>query len=71
VANPVFEMVTHPSGVSHPTPGAAATWRGEDRRRVPRAPRLGEHTDAVLAEILGLPDHEIARLHDRGVIAGA
>jgi len=71
VANPVFEMVTHPSGVRHPTPGAAATWRGEDRRPVPRAPLLGEHTDAVLAEILGLPDHEIARLHDRGLVAGA
>ena len=34
------------------------------------APRLGEHTDAVLSEVLGLPDAEIAGLHDRKIIAG-
>jgi 2-methylfumaryl-CoA isomerase len=35
-----------------------------------RAPVLGEHTEAVLAEILGLPSSEYARLHDAGVVAG-
>jgi 2-methylfumaryl-CoA isomerase len=34
------------------------------------APRLGEHTEAVLTEILGLPTAEYARLHDAGVVAG-
>jgi 2-methylfumaryl-CoA isomerase len=34
------------------------------------APRLGEHTEAVLTEILGLPSAEFARLHDAGVVAG-
>ncbi len=34
------------------------------------APRLGEHTEAVLTEILGLPSAEYARLHDAGVVAG-
>jgi 2-methylfumaryl-CoA isomerase len=40
--------------------------------RVPpaAAPRLGEHTEAVLTEILGLPSAEYARLHDAGVVAG-
>ena len=32
------------------------------------APLLGEHTGEVLAEVLGLADHELGGLHDRGVI---
>jgi len=35
------------------------------------APRFGEDTDQVLAEVLGLAAHEIAGLHDRGIVAGA
>ena len=31
---------------------------------------LGEHTDEVLAEVLGMSDGEIGRSHDRGVVAG-
>ena len=34
------------------------------------APALGEHTDEVLADVLGLTDAEIGRLHDDGVVAG-
>jgi 2-methylfumaryl-CoA isomerase len=41
------------------------------RGPVKPAPKLGEHTDEVLAEVLGLSGAEIAGLHDRGVVAGA
>jgi 2-methylfumaryl-CoA isomerase len=34
------------------------------------APRLGQHTDEVLGEVLGLSDHEIGLLHDKGIVAG-
>jgi len=34
------------------------------------APELGEHTDEVLAEVLGLQTGELGRLHAQGVIAG-
>jgi 2-methylfumaryl-CoA isomerase len=34
------------------------------------APRLGEHTEAVLSEILGISSAEYGRLHDAGVVAG-
>jgi crotonobetainyl-CoA:carnitine CoA-transferase CaiB-like acyl-CoA transferase len=37
-------------------------------RRPP--PRLGEHTDEVLGDVLGLSDAAIGRLHDEGVVAG-
>ena len=35
------------------------------------APALGEHTDEVLAEWLGLSSSDIGRLHDRGIVSGA
>ena len=40
--------------------------------RVPVAPAplLGEHTEQVLAEVLGLGAAEIARLHDDGTVSG-
>ena len=34
------------------------------------APRLGEHTDEILADLLGLDSGEIGRLHDAGIVAG-
>jgi 2-methylfumaryl-CoA isomerase len=34
------------------------------------APLLGENTDEVLSDILGMADHSIADLHDRGIIGG-
>ncbi|GAB2663188.1 2-methylfumaryl-CoA isomerase [Saccharopolyspora gloriosae] len=44
-------------------------WDGEYDDASP-APRLGEHTDDVLTEVLGLSPAELGGLHDRGVIAG-
>jgi 2-methylfumaryl-CoA isomerase len=69
--NPVFAEVDHASGHRYLTPGAAASFMGSERRPPTRAPRLGEHTDAVLAEVLRLSSGEIARLHDQGLVAGA
>ena len=31
---------------------------------------LGQHTDEVLSEILGLSDGQIGRLHDSNIVAG-
>ena len=68
--NKLFEDVEHPSGHLYPTPGAAADIVGVSRGAVPAAPRLGEHTDEVLASVLNLPAHEIGRLHDQGIVKG-
>lgn len=69
--NPLFTPVTHPSGISYPTPGALATLPQQQRAPAKPAPRLGQHTDEVLAERLGLSAAQIGQLHDRGRIAGA
>jgi 2-methylfumaryl-CoA isomerase len=67
--NPVFEDIRHPSGLSYPAPGAMATIPQDVRGEVQPAPRLGQHTDEVLAEVLGMSSAEIAKLHDGGVVA--
>lgn len=69
--NPLFSTVAHPSGLAYATAGFPATFTGRDRHASRRAPRLGENTDEVLATILSLPEHEIAALHDSGIVASA
>lgn len=67
--NPVFEAVAHPSGLTYPAPGAAVTLPQDARQPVAAAPRLGQHTEEVLADVLRLSGGEIAGLFDRGVVA--
>jgi 2-methylfumaryl-CoA isomerase len=68
IVTPGMTEVVHPSG-SYPTPGAAAGLTWAARQPAKPAPRLGQHTEEVLAGVLALPDHEIARLHDAGLVA--
>jgi 2-methylfumaryl-CoA isomerase len=37
---------------------------------VVRAPLLGEHTDEVLLDVLGLSEEELGRLYDKRIVAG-
>lgn len=67
--NPAFTDLDQPSGYRYPVPGAAATLTGAERLPPTRAPRLGEHTDQVLAEVLGLSSAAISHLHDAGIVA--
>lgn len=69
-ANPMFEAVEHPGVGRYPMPGSPLDFSGLERLPVRRAPLLGEDTEEVLAEVLGLGEHEINRLYDRGIAAG-
>lgn len=69
-ANPMFSPVAQPSGLAYPTPGSPAHLPGGPRAPARRAPRLGEHTDEVLLELLGMSAAQVADLHDRRVVAG-
>lgn len=66
----LFTTLEHPSGHRYPAPGAMASFQGLARQPVARAPRLGEHTDQVLAEVLSLSSARIGELHDAGIVAG-
>jgi 2-methylfumaryl-CoA isomerase len=67
-ANPMMRVVDQPGVGRYLAPGSPIR-AGEPV--VSRAPLLGEHTDAVLAEWLGLDNQDIRELHDRGVIRSA
>jgi 2-methylfumaryl-CoA isomerase len=68
-ANPIYSTVSHAGTGSYLTPGAAVRIPQEKRARAASAPRLGEHTDEVLSELLGLDKAEIGRLRDEGLVA--
>lgn len=70
-ANPLFAEVAQPGIGTVLTPTAPLQFGDAPGRRPPApSPRLGEHTDAVLAEVLGLSGAAIGRLHDEGIAVG-
>ncbi|HYH18406.1 MAG TPA: CoA transferase [Azospirillum sp.] len=69
-ANPLFQRIDQPGVGPVMVPGSPLVFGAAPREAYRPAPRLGEHTDAVLADVLGLSSAEIGRLHDSGVVAG-
>jgi len=69
-ANPMFELVEQPGIGSYLMPGSPVDFGGVQRRPVRPAPLLGQHTDEVLAEVLGRSAAEIAQMHEEGLVAG-
>jgi 2-methylfumaryl-CoA isomerase len=70
LANPVFERIDTPGVGEHLSAGAAVRVGGMEREPTTPAARLGDHTDEVLHEVLGLDGAAIGKLHDAGVVAG-
>jgi len=68
--NPLFTEIEQASGRRYPVPGAMATLPLQERGTPVRAPLLGEHSEAVLADVLGLGSGAIGALFDKGVVAG-
>jgi 2-methylfumaryl-CoA isomerase len=68
--NPMFAEVDQPGIGSYLMPGSPLAFSDAERLPAAPAPALGEHTDEVLAGVLGLSGREIGQLHDRGVVAG-
>jgi 2-methylfumaryl-CoA isomerase len=68
--NPLFgPSPANPSGFEYPAPRSLAHLGGRDPGAPAPAPYLGQHSEEVLAERLGLPTGAIHALIDRGVIA--
>ena len=68
--NPLFQRIDQPGIGPVLTPGSPLDFAAAPRGRVRPGPRLGEHTDEILAGVLGLGDGTIGALHDRGIVAG-
>ncbi|MFC5356281.1 CoA transferase [Azospirillum himalayense] len=69
-ANPLFREVEQPEVGPLLVPGSPLGFPGLGERTDHRpSPVLGQDTDAVLADLLGLPSAEIGRLHDAGIVA--
>ncbi|MXZ87076.1 MAG: 2-methylfumaryl-CoA isomerase [Acidimicrobiia bacterium] len=67
--NPLFTEVNHPETGQYLTPGPPLRFSDDKAADPGPAPRLGQHTDEVLGDVLGLSTAEIASLHDRQVVA--
>ena len=68
--NSLFQQVNQPGIGSILTPGSPFDFSGFPREKVERAPILGEHTDSILSEILGMSEIQIAKLHDNKIVDG-
>ena len=70
LGNPVWERVETTGIGTHLAAGTPIRAGQEPRGTIRPAPLLGQHTDEVLHEVLGLDSPAIGRLHDSGVVAG-
>ncbi len=70
VENPMFAMVEQPGIGTYLMPGSPVDFGAVPREAPKRAPLLGEHTDEILLEILGMSEAEVGHLHDEGIVAG-
>ncbi len=69
--NPLFESVEQPGIGTYLVPQNPLGFTAAERHPIRPAPRLGQHTDEILADILGLGSSEIGRYHDEGIVAGS
>lgn len=68
--NPLFgPSPANPSGFAYPAPRSLANLGGQPAGDPRPAPYLGQHSEEVLAELLGLASGAIGDLIDRGVVA--
>ena len=67
--NPLFSRVQQPGIGDLLLPSHPAYFTALDSEPPRPAPQLGQHTEAILADTLGLSAAEIADLHDRKIVA--
>jgi 2-methylfumaryl-CoA isomerase len=68
--NPMFTVLDQPGIGRYPVAASPVQFGAVPRQPPVPAPVLGQHTDEILSGILGLPDHEIGRLHDEKIVGG-
>jgi 2-methylfumaryl-CoA isomerase len=69
-SNPVFEHIATAGVGRHLAAGSSVRIQGVARGDTRPAPLLGQDTDQILCDVLGLDAAAVGRLHDAGVVAG-
>jgi 2-methylfumaryl-CoA isomerase len=69
-ANPMFNTIAPPGIGAHLAAGSPLHFGRAARLPAVPAPLLGEHTDEILLELLGLSSAQVGALHDDGIVAG-
>jgi 2-methylfumaryl-CoA isomerase len=67
-ANPLFAQLEQQGVGNWLVPGLPLNFSGVERAPAKPAPQLGEHTEEVLSQLLGLGSAELGRMFDRGLI---
>jgi 2-methylfumaryl-CoA isomerase len=67
--NPLFGMLNQPGIGEYLVPSSPIKFTKSDNLAPLLAPTLGQHTDEILADVLGLQSHEIAKLFDSKIVA--
>ena len=67
--NPMFSVVDQPGIGAYPVPGSPVNWGAFERVAPAPAPVLGQDTEAVLADVLGMAAGQIGKLMDAGIVA--
>lgn len=68
--NPMFQRVQQPGVGEIWSSASPYDFTDCEKLAAQPAPRLGEHTDAILSDVLGLSSTQIGKLHDAKVVAG-
>jgi 2-methylfumaryl-CoA isomerase len=68
--NPLIQIISQEGIGKYPAAGLPLRFQALEEQPVKPAPSLGEHTNEVISDMLGLPDHTIDDLHNRGIIGG-
>lgn len=66
--NPMIRVIDQPGIGAYPVPGSPVSFGALPRLEPVPAPRLGQHTEEILAEVLGLGSGQIGALADSGVV---
>jgi 2-methylfumaryl-CoA isomerase len=69
--NPMFRLLDQPGIGRYLVPGSPLDASRSGRPDPAPAPRLGEHTEQILADVARLPETEIAALFDAGIVRQA
>ncbi len=68
--NPMVREIMQPGIGPLPVAGHPATFAASPRLPPAPAPRLGQHSEAILADVLGLGSGQIGALMDKWIVAG-